>query len=163
MPSTAESANSYSTAFSPLDSSLKPSLPPKVLMLSAHSDEAYVEAAVGSGAMGYLGSSKVPPARCAARFGEVHKGNGFFSSSLPTCFHSWNRGVQADSRIHPAGVVPAVLARFWGLTRGGYRLGPRRKAPRELPEGRFPWQAKDYLPVTLAPFLGLARRRSAVR
>ncbi len=59
----------------------------KVLMLSAHSDEAYVEAAVSSGAMGYLVKQSSAGHVCHA-IREVYKGNSFFSSSLPTRFHS---------------------------------------------------------------------------
>jgi DNA-binding NarL/FixJ family response regulator len=56
-------------------------------MLSAHSDEAYVEAAVSSGAMGYLVKQSSAGQVCRA-IRDVHKGNSFFSSSLPSRFHS---------------------------------------------------------------------------
>ena len=59
----------------------------KVLMLSAHSDEAYVEAAVSSGAMGYLVKQSSAGQVCRA-IRDVHKGNSFFSSSLPSRVHS---------------------------------------------------------------------------
>jgi DNA-binding NarL/FixJ family response regulator len=62
---------------------LKTAAATKVLMLSAHSEDAYVEAAINSGAMGYLikqtSADKVCPAIRA-----VHKGNTFFSSSIPS-------------------------------------------------------------------------------
>ena len=53
----------------------------KVLMLSAHSDEAYIEAAVNSGAMGYLIKHTSAGCVCQA-IREVHKGNTFFSPAI---------------------------------------------------------------------------------
>jgi DNA-binding NarL/FixJ family response regulator len=58
----------------------------KVLMLSAHSDEAYVVEAVNSGAMGYLIKQTSSGNVCAA-IREVHKGNTFFSPSIPKRLH----------------------------------------------------------------------------
>jgi len=58
----------------------------KVLMLSAHGDEAYIEAAVNSGAMGYL--IKHTSAACVAQaIREVHNGNTFFSPTIPKRLH----------------------------------------------------------------------------
>ena len=54
----------------------------KVLMLSAHSDEAYIVEAVKSGAMGYLIKHTSADNVCQA-IREVHKGNTFFSPSIP--------------------------------------------------------------------------------
>ena len=54
----------------------------KVLMLSAHSDEAYVVEAVNCGAMGYLIKHTSADCICQA-IREVHKGNTFFSPSIP--------------------------------------------------------------------------------
>lgn len=54
----------------------------KVLMLSAHSDAAYVEEATNSGAMGYLIKQTCTDSVCSA-IREVHKGNTFFSPSIP--------------------------------------------------------------------------------
>jgi len=54
----------------------------KVLMLSAHCDEAYIEAAVNSGAMGYLIKHTSADCVCQA-IREVHKGNTFFSPTIP--------------------------------------------------------------------------------
>lgn len=54
----------------------------KVLILSAHSDEAYVVEAVKSGAMGYLIKQTSVESVCHA-IREVHKGNTFFSPSIP--------------------------------------------------------------------------------
>jgi DNA-binding NarL/FixJ family response regulator len=54
----------------------------RVLMLSAHSDEAYIVEAVNSGAMGYLIKQTSADTVCGA-IREVHKGNTFFSSSIP--------------------------------------------------------------------------------
>jgi DNA-binding NarL/FixJ family response regulator len=58
----------------------------KVLMLSAHSDEAYIIEAVNSGAKGYLIKQTSADSICTA-IREVHKGNTFFSSSIPKRLH----------------------------------------------------------------------------
>ena len=62
----------------------------KVLMLSAHSDEAYVAEAVNSGAMGYLIKQTSADSVCHA-IREVQKGNTFFSPSIPKRLHKRNR------------------------------------------------------------------------
>jgi DNA-binding NarL/FixJ family response regulator len=62
----------------------------KVLMLSAHSDEAYVAEAVNSGAMGYLIKQTSAGNVCTA-IREVQKGNTFFSPSIPKRLHKRNR------------------------------------------------------------------------
>jgi DNA-binding NarL/FixJ family response regulator len=62
----------------------------KVLMLSAHSDEAYIIEAVNSGAMGYLIKQTSANSVCHA-IREVHKGNTFFSPSIPKRLHQRNR------------------------------------------------------------------------
>src|ERR1035437_2202931 len=54
----------------------------KVLILSAHSDEAYVEEAVNSGAMGYLIKYTAADCVCHA-IREVLKGRTFFTPSIP--------------------------------------------------------------------------------
>ena len=61
----------------------------KVLMLSAHSDAAYVEEAAKSGAMGYLLKHTAVDHLCQA-IREVHKGNTFFGPSIPCHLHKWN-------------------------------------------------------------------------
>jgi len=53
----------------------------KVLMLSAHSDEAYVKDATASGAMGFLLKQTSSHVVCEA-IREVQKGNKFFSPSV---------------------------------------------------------------------------------
>jgi DNA-binding NarL/FixJ family response regulator len=58
----------------------------KVLMLSAHSDEAYVKEAAKSGAMGYLIKHTAVDSLCHA-IREVHKGNTFLSPSIPKHLH----------------------------------------------------------------------------
>ncbi len=58
----------------------------KVLMLSAHSDEAYIAEAVKSGAMGYLIKQTSAGNVCTA-IREVYKGNTFFSPSIPKRLH----------------------------------------------------------------------------
>ncbi len=62
----------------------------KVLMLSAHGDEAYIKAAVSSGAMGYLIKHTSADCVCQA-IREVHKGNTFFSPSIPKRLHKRNQ------------------------------------------------------------------------
>ena len=54
----------------------------KVLMLSAYNDEAYVEEAITSGAMGYLVKQTSADNVCLA-IREIHEGNTFFSPSIP--------------------------------------------------------------------------------
>ena len=57
-----------------------------VLMLSAYNEEAYIEAAINSGAMGYLIKYTAANSVCPA-IREVHKGNIFFSPSIPKRLH----------------------------------------------------------------------------
>jgi DNA-binding NarL/FixJ family response regulator len=61
----------------------------KVLMLSAHSDEAYIIESVNSGAKGYLIKPIAADHICTA-IREVHKGNTFFSPSIPKHLHKRN-------------------------------------------------------------------------
>ena len=58
----------------------------KVVMLSAHSDDAYVIEAVKSGAMGYLIKHTAADSVCSA-VRKVQQGNTFFSPSIPSRFH----------------------------------------------------------------------------
>jgi DNA-binding NarL/FixJ family response regulator len=67
----------------------------KVLMLSAHSDEAYVKEAANSGAMGYLIKHTAVDSLCHA-IREVHKGNTFLSPSIPKHLHKGYRKKQMD-------------------------------------------------------------------
>ena len=53
----------------------------KVLMLSAHSDDAYVESAMASGAMGYL-IKQTSAHFLSEAIRELHKGNTFFSPAI---------------------------------------------------------------------------------
>jgi DNA-binding NarL/FixJ family response regulator len=62
----------------------------KVLMLSAHSDDVYVEEATNSGAMGYLLKQTCAGSVCPA-IREVQKGNTFFSPSIPSRLRKRNR------------------------------------------------------------------------
>jgi len=62
----------------------------KVIMLSAHSDEAYIIESVKSGAKGYLIKQTSADNVCTA-IREVHKGNTFFSPSIPKRFHQQNQ------------------------------------------------------------------------
>ena len=65
---------------------LKASPATKILMFSAHSDEVYVEAAINSGAIGYLIKQTSVDTVCQA-IRDVHKGNTFFSPSIPKRLH----------------------------------------------------------------------------
>jgi DNA-binding NarL/FixJ family response regulator len=67
----------------------------RVLMLSAHTDNVYVEAATNSGAVGYLIKQTCADSVCPA-IREVHKGNTFFSPSIPTRLHKRNRKMSID-------------------------------------------------------------------
>lgn len=71
----------------------------KVLMLSAHSDDAYVEQAMALGASGYLikqtAASVLPDA-----IREVHKGNTFFSPSIS------KRRTSHDKKARTRGDLP---------------------------------------------------------
>lgn len=64
----------------------------KVLMLSAHEDEAYIIEAVNSGAMGYLIKQTSTGDVCTA-IREVHKGHRFFSPSIPKRLQKRDRKV----------------------------------------------------------------------
>ena len=62
----------------------------KVLMLSAHSDEAYIIEAINSGAMGYL--LKQTAANCVCRaIREASQGRTFFSPSIPKMLQKRSR------------------------------------------------------------------------
>ncbi len=58
----------------------------KVLVLSAHSDEAYIIEAVKSGARGYLIKQTAADNVCSA-IRQVQKGNRCFSPSIPSRLH----------------------------------------------------------------------------
>ena len=62
----------------------------KVIMLSVHSDEAYIIESVNSGAKGYLIKPTAADHVCEA-IREVHKGNTFFSPSIPKRLHKRNQ------------------------------------------------------------------------
>ncbi len=74
---------------------LKATTQTKVLMLSAHSDDAYVEEATNSGAMGYLLKQTAADSVCPA-IREVQKGNTFSSPSIPRRLHKGNRKRSMD-------------------------------------------------------------------
>jgi DNA-binding NarL/FixJ family response regulator len=65
---------------------LKAAAATKVLMLSGHSDEAYVIASVNSGAKGYLIKQTSADSVCTA-IREIHSGNTFFSPAIPKRLH----------------------------------------------------------------------------
>ena len=58
----------------------------KVLVLSAHSEEAYIVEALNSGAMGYLIKHTAADIICSA-IRDVEKGKMVFSSSIPRRLH----------------------------------------------------------------------------
>jgi DNA-binding NarL/FixJ family response regulator len=68
----------------------KVALATKVLMLSAHSDDGYVQEAINAGAMGYLIKQTSAGSVCTA-IREVQKGNTFFSPSIPSRLRKPNR------------------------------------------------------------------------
>jgi DNA-binding NarL/FixJ family response regulator len=59
----------------------------KVLMLSAHSEEAQMIEAVNSGAMGHL-IKKTSADNVVTAIREIHKGNTFFCQSIPKPLHT---------------------------------------------------------------------------
>ena len=61
----------------------------KVLMLSAHSDEEYIQIAIDYGAVGYLIKHTSADSVCQA-IREVQKGNTFYSPSIPSRLHKRN-------------------------------------------------------------------------
>ena len=67
---------------------LKLSPATKVLMLSAHSDDVYLEEATNCGAMGYLVKQTSADSVCPA-IRKVHKGNTFFSPSISSRLRKW--------------------------------------------------------------------------
>jgi DNA-binding NarL/FixJ family response regulator len=69
---------------------LKTSPATKVIMLSAYNDEAYIVEAINSGAKGYLIKQSSADSVCHA-IREVHKGNTFFSPSIPKHFYQPKR------------------------------------------------------------------------
>jgi DNA-binding NarL/FixJ family response regulator len=67
----------------------------KVIMLSAHSDEAYIVEAVKSGVMGYLIKQTSGEILCDA-IRAVKNGKTFFSSSIPKRLHTRILNKQSD-------------------------------------------------------------------
>jgi DNA-binding NarL/FixJ family response regulator len=59
----------------------------RVLILSAHSDDAYVEEAIALGATGFF-LKQTASGNLATAIREVHKGNTFFSDSISKRLHS---------------------------------------------------------------------------
>ena len=78
-------------------SSLKAVPTIKVLMLSAHSDEAYIVEAMHSGAMGYLIKQTSAESVCGA-IREVAKGHTFFSPSIPRRLRKASSCAEANTR-----------------------------------------------------------------
>ena len=72
----------------------------KVLMLSAHGDEAYIVEAINSGARGYLIKQTAADSVCHA-IREVQKGNTFFSPSIPIRLHKRKRTRQMNGARLP--------------------------------------------------------------
>ncbi|MGA2555264.1 MAG: response regulator transcription factor [Verrucomicrobiota bacterium] len=81
----------------------------KVLMLSAHSDDAYVKTAAESGAVGFLLKQTSSHEVCRA-IREVHQGRTFFSPSIS----------RRQDRLHPDS-----LDRTGSLTKKAAQLTPR--------------------------------------
>ncbi|HEV2695567.1 MAG TPA: response regulator transcription factor [Verrucomicrobiae bacterium] len=70
----------------------------RVLMLSAHREEAYIAEAMNSGAMGYLIKQTSTDTVCTA-IREVHNGNTFFSLSIPKHLYQRSGTKQKDSAL----------------------------------------------------------------
>ena len=91
-------------------------LPEKVLMLSAHSDDAYVTNATESGAVGFLLKQTSAHDVCRA-IREVHRGKTFFSSSIS----------KRLDRLHPQ-----VLLRMGVLSKKTAHLSSREREVLQL-------------------------------
>ena len=74
---------------------LKAARATKVLMLSAHSDDVYIEEATNCGAVGYLLKQTAADSVCPA-IREVQRGNAFFSPSIPSRLRKRNRVKRLD-------------------------------------------------------------------
>ncbi len=66
----------------PRASCSRPCPPTKVIILSAHSDDAYVTNATDSGARGFFAQAKPPPTMCAGPSAKSTKARHFFSPSI---------------------------------------------------------------------------------
>lgn len=77
----------------------------RVLILSAHSDDAYVDQVLSLGARGYL--LKQVSAHClSAAVREVHQGNTYFSPSLNRCVHSHAQTRSRSAALAAQGKAP---------------------------------------------------------
>ena len=104
----------------------------KVLMLSAHSDDAYVKSATESGAVGFLLKQTSAQDVCRA-IREVHKGKTFFSPSIS----------RREDRIHPAS-----LDRAGSLTKKALQLTSREMEVLQLiAEGKANKETADELGI----------------
>jgi DNA-binding NarL/FixJ family response regulator len=77
----------------------------KVLILSVHTDEAYIVESINSGAMGYLIKQTSADTVCTA-IREVQKGKTFFSASIPKHLHKRN-GTTRWNELDGRGSGPA--------------------------------------------------------
>jgi DNA-binding NarL/FixJ family response regulator len=81
----------------------------KVLILSAHSDDAYVEQAIALGAAGYL-TKQTSLEVLSQAIREAHKGNKFFSPAIAKSLH--NHGQKpADGKAQLKKRVPRLSSR----------------------------------------------------
>lgn len=78
----------------------------RLVILSAHSDDAYVEQAIALGAMGYLLKQTSARVLCQA-VREVHRGNTFFCPSIARRIENRERG--ASNRLAPDTRIRARL------------------------------------------------------
>ena len=98
----------------------------KVIMLSAYNDEAYIEEAINSGAMGYLIKQTSTGSVCRA-IREVQKGHAFFSPSIPSHLWKQNGKKKMDGIEFRVGKSLAVsLLAFRPETRGRSVLRVKR-------------------------------------
>jgi DNA-binding NarL/FixJ family response regulator len=80
----------------------------KVLMLSVHEDEVYVEEAAKSGAMGYLIKHTVVNSLCRA-IRDVHQGKTLFKPALPAHLHKQKQKKTKSSAVPVKIRAPAFV------------------------------------------------------
>lgn len=77
-------------------------MPPKVLILSAHSDDVYVEKVASLGVAGYL-VKQTSAHRLAEAIREIHKGNIFYSPTISERIDGYRQAVGRQPRFSRAG------------------------------------------------------------
>ena len=80
----------------------------RILILSAHTDDAYVEQAVGLGAAGYL-VKQAPFLILAEVVREAYKGNTFFARPVPKHLRDQGRGLHDQGELHANKIAKLTL------------------------------------------------------